>query len=119
MVNGNFALKKDDGAPESWTCRQAGEKRVATEEGTTFLRVVSRDKKEAWFLENIERPAGAQELRVTARLRCRDLKVQGECGVIIAQRDGENNLLVRDHPCLLSAPSPGWKSLSGIVKNSS
>lgn len=116
VVNGDFALKKDDGMPESWTAGGPGKCAVATEEGTTFLRVVSRDKKETWFLENIERPVAAQELRVTARLRCRDVKVQGECGIIIAQRDGENNLLVRDHPCILSAPSPGWRTLSGIVK---
>jgi hypothetical protein len=116
VVNGDFSLKKDDNTPLNWTSGGPGKCAVATEEGTTFLRVVSRDKKETWFLENIERPVGAQELRVTARLRCRDVKVQGECGIIIAQRDGENNLLVRDHPCLLSGPSPGWKSLSGIVK---
>jgi hypothetical protein len=116
VVNGDFALKKEDGTPLNWTSGGPGKGAVSTEEGTTFLRVVSRDKKETWLLENIERPAGAQELRVTARLRCRDVKVQGECGVIIAQRNGENNLLVRDHPCILSAPSPGWRTLSGIVK---
>jgi hypothetical protein len=41
---------------------------------------------------------------------------QGECGVIVAQRDGENKLLARDRPCILSGPSPGWKTLSGIVR---
>lgn len=116
MVNGDFALKKDDGAPENWIAGGPGKGAVAAEEGVNFLRVVSRDKKETWFLETTERPAGAQELRVTARLRCRDLKVQGECGVIVAQRDGENKLLARDRPCILSAPSPGWKAFSGIVK---
>ena len=116
VINGDFALLKDDGTPKNWTSGGPGNCAVATEEGTTFLRVVSRDKKETWFLENVERPAGAQELRVTARLRCRDVKVQGECGIIVAQRDGEDNLVVRDHPCILSGPSPGWRTLSGIVK---
>jgi len=116
VINGDFALRKDDVRPENWDSGAPGSGFVATEQGMNFLRVVSRDRKETSFFENVERPAGAEELRVTARLRCRDLKVQGECGVIIAQRDGEDKFLVRDRVCILTSSSPGWKSLRGIVK---
>jgi hypothetical protein len=116
VINGDFALKKDDGAPETWFAGGLGKGVLATEQGTTFLRLVSRDKKDTWFVESAERPAGAQELRVTVRLRCRDLKLEGECGVIIAQCDGENRFIVRDRSCTLSGTSPAWKTLSAIVK---
>jgi len=116
VVNGDFALKKADGAPETWFAGGAGTGVLATEQGVTFLRLVSRDKKDTWFVESAERPAGSQELRVTARLRCRDLRLQGECGIIVAQCDAENQFIVRDRSCTLSATSPGWKTLSAIVK---
>ena len=116
VINGDFALKKADGAPETWFAGGAGTGVLATEQGVTFLRLVSRDKKDTWFVESAERPAGSQELRVTARLRCRDPRLQGECGIIVAQCDGENQFIVRDRSCTLSATSPGWKTLSAIVK---
>jgi hypothetical protein len=49
-------------------------------------------------------------------LRCRELKEKGECGLVVAQRDGDNKLVARDVPCMLSAPSPGWRMLNGVVK---
>jgi len=116
VVNGDFAQKKEDGSPESWNASDRGRGAIITEQGTTFLRVVSADKTVTYFLQNAGRPAEAQELEVSLRLRCRDMKGQGAYGVIIAQRDANNTVLSRDVPCSLSAPSPGWRSLSGVVK---
>jgi hypothetical protein len=89
---------------------------VTSEQGTTFLRARSADKIVTYFLENVDRPAEAQELAVSLRLRCRDMKGQGNYGVIIAQCDANNTVVSRDVPCALSASSPTWRSLNGVVK---
>jgi hypothetical protein len=116
VLNGDFARKNADGTPESWTAGGPGRGAATTEQSMTFLRVVSGDKKETYFLETIDRPSQAHELEATVRLRCRELKEKGEYGLVIAQRDGDNKLVARDVPCILSAASPGWKTLSGLVK---
>jgi len=115
VLNGDFAQKKDDGTPESWTGGGPGKGAVATEQGATFLRMVSSYKKETWFLENVDRPAGVQELQVTVRLRSPDFKGQGPYGIVIAQRDAANQLVARDLPCVLKAPCPAWRTMSGVV----
>lgn len=116
VVNGDFAQKREDGSPESWNSGDRSRGAVTSEQGTTFLRAKSGDKTVTYFLENATRPADAQELEVSVRLRCRDMKGQGNYGVIIAQRDANNAVVSRDVPCILTAPSPAWRPVSGVVK---
>jgi hypothetical protein len=79
------------------------------------LRIVASDKKETWFLENIDRPLDAQELQVSVRLRSPDFKGVGPYGIVIAQRDAANQLVARDTPCVLKTTSPVWRTMSGVV----
>ncbi|HEY3898685.1 MAG TPA: hypothetical protein VGM54_08740 [Chthoniobacter sp.] len=116
VLNGDFSRKNADGTPESWGPGAPGKGVVANEVNTTFLRVVSTDKKETYFLENLDRPAEAQELAVTVRLRCPGLKEKGEYGLVVAQRDAANNLLARDAQCLLKVASPTWRTLNSVVR---
>jgi hypothetical protein len=116
VLNGDFSRKNQDGTPESWNPGAPGKGVVATELNSNFLRVVSSDKKETYFLENLDRPAEAQELSVTVRLRCPALKETGEYGLVVAQRDAANNLLARDTQCLLKVASPTWRTLKGVVR---
>ena len=115
VLNGDFAQKKIDGTPESWTGGGPGKGAVATEQGITFLRIVANDKKETWFLENIDRPLDAQELQVSVRLRSPDFKGVGPYGIVIAQRDAANQLVARDTPCVLKTTSPVWRTMTGVV----
>ena len=116
VLNGDFSQKNQDGTPASWTAGAPGKGVVATELNTTFLRVVSPNKKETFFLENVERPAEAQELSVTVRLRCLSLKEKAEYGLVVAQRDAADNLLARDTQCLLKVASPTWRTLNSVVR---
>jgi hypothetical protein len=116
VLNGDFSQKNKDGTPEGWSPGAPGKGIVATEPNITFLRLVSADKKETYFLENLDRPAEARELTVTVRLRCRELKEKGEYGLVVAQRDAANNLLAHDAQCLLAAASPSWRTLNSIVR---
>jgi hypothetical protein len=95
VLNGDFAQKKADGTPESWTGGGPGKGAVTTEQGVTFLRMVSGDKKETWFIENVDRPANAQQLEVSVRLRSPDFKGVGPYGIVVAQRDAANQLVAR------------------------
>jgi len=115
VLNGDFTQKKADGTPERWTAGEPGKGAVATEQGVTFLRMVSADKKETWFIQYIDRPPDARELQVSVRLRSPDFKGQGPYGIVIAQRDAANQLVVRDQPCVLKAPCPVWKTMNGTV----
>jgi len=114
-LNGNFADKNEDGTPKNWNVEGTGKGAVATEQSTTFLRMISGDTKEMAFVQAIQRPASAHELQLAVRLRCRDLKPQGICGLIIVQQDAENKRIARDLVCVLKAPSPSWKTLNGVV----
>jgi hypothetical protein len=113
--NGDFTQKKADGTLDSWTAGEPEKCAVATEQGMTFLRMVSADKKETWFIQYINRPPDARELQVSVRLRSPDFKGQGPYGIVIAQRDASNQLLSRDLPCVLKAPCPVWKTMNGTV----
>jgi hypothetical protein len=115
VINGDFALKKDSGAPLNWTSGGPGKGATASEQGITFLRVVANARQETWFIENLPRPADAQELQITVRMRSSDFKGQGPCGIVIAQRDGADNLVTRDVPCTLKSISPVWRNMTGVV----
>jgi hypothetical protein len=116
VLNGDFAQKNDDETPANWSPGGPGRGALSTEQGTAFLRRVSADTKEAFFLQNIDRPAGAQEVKVSVRLRCREVKNKATYGVVVAQRDSNGKLSERDLPCDLFAAAPSWKVLSGVVK---
>ncbi len=83
VLNGDFTQKKADGTPEGWTAGEPGKGAVATEQGATFLRMVTADKKETWFIQYIDRPPDARELQVSVRLRSPDFKGQG----VVRNRD--------------------------------
>lgn len=116
VVNGDFAQKKENGSAEGWSTNDPGKGAVTAEQGTNFLRAVSSDKNVTYFLQNVDRPAEAQELVVSVRLRSREMKGQGSYGIIIAQHDGSGGIVSRDVPCEMNAQSPAWRSLNGIVK---
>jgi hypothetical protein len=116
VTNGDFAQKKENGAPESWSTNDPGKGAVTAEQGTSFLRAVSSDKNVTYFLQNVDRPAETQELAVSVRLRCREMKGQGSYGIIVAQHDGSGGIVSRDVPCEMVAVSPAWRSMNGIVK---
>jgi len=116
VTNGDFAQKKANGGPESWSSNDPGKGAVTAEQSTSFLRAVSGDKNVTYFLQNVDRPAEAQELAVSVRLRCREMKGQGSYGIIIAQHDGSGGIVSRDVPCEMLAVSPAWRSVNGIVK---
>jgi len=116
VINGDFTQKKQDGTPESWKSDMPKRGAVATEQGASFLRLVSLEKGETFFVEELDRPPDVKELAVALRLRCKDMKGQGTYGVVIAQRDGDNKLVARDMPCDMSGPAPAWKTMSGLVR---
>jgi len=114
VLNGDFAQKKNDGAPGSWIPGGPGKGTgaVATEQGVNFLRMVGTSKLESWFLESLDRPPNAQEVQVSVSS---DFKGKGPYGIVVAQRDAANQLVARDLPCVLRAPCPDWKFMSGTV----
>jgi len=115
IANGDFAEKKADGTPATWQGGGPGKGAVTTEQSVTFLRMVSTGKAETWFIQNVDRPANVQQLEVSVRLRSPDFKGVGPYGIVIAQRDAANNLVARDTPCVLKAPCPVWKAMTGMV----
>lgn len=115
IENGNFAERNPDGTPGAWNHENRGKGAVISESGISFLRFISADQKEAFFLQNVQRPENVRELAVSIRVRCDQIK-EGGYGLVIAQRDGSKKLTSRDKVCYSTTPVRQWRQLKGQVK---